>query len=56
MDILLYNSIKEELKTLLNREPTEDEIHNGQTDTYIQQKIQDKTIKDQAVEITNLKK
>lgn len=49
MDELLYNSIRDELTKLLNREPTEQEIYNGQTDIHIKQKIQDKKIEEQDI-------
>lgn len=39
MNPTLHQQIHDELVILLNREPTEDEITNGQTDTYIMQQI-----------------
>ena len=39
MDIQTRQFITEELTTLLNRAPTENEIQNGQTDTLIMGRV-----------------
>ena len=40
MDTNTRSKIIEELTTLLNRAPSENEIINGQTDTYIMGRVQ----------------
>lgn len=41
MDQDTRQKITDQLRTLLNREPTNNEIINGQTDTYIMAKVAD---------------
>lgn len=39
MDPQLRQDITDELAILLNRPPTEQEVQNGQTDTYVMQQV-----------------
>jgi hypothetical protein len=55
MDPILKEKIRQKLAGYLNREPSEAEIANGQTDVNIRGWIQSDDIKEQKVENEKLK-
>lgn len=56
MDPTLRQKIYNKLKKFLNREPTENEIINGQTDSTLMGWIHNDDLNSAQVDITNLKK